>query len=329
MPAFHSSRSLLRRWRYNRLSVHLERIAELLAPFLSGAIDTNLPAANVYRSENQNSCHFEECGDEQPAVLTSVQLQNISTYIDILLRWNARINLTSIRDPEQIVTRHFGESLFAARRLFPGEARTVPVVSGRGLEQIPIPRSTDGLAGFNMTGAMSGVRSDGGEVHQGRVTDNRQAGTLAPENRPNAQSSTPKSAPTLADVGSGAGFPGIPIKLWAPEVSLTLIESSHKKAAFLGEVIRTLILTHINVQNTRAESFANSRFDVVTLRAVERFDAILPVAARLIAPAGRLALLIGASQLERTLAVQPGLSWSPPMPIPLSDSRILLVGNIS
>src|SRR5260370_37317697 len=47
------------------------------------------------------------------------QLDQISTYIDLLLRWNARINLTAIRHPEEIVTRHFGESFFLARHLFP------------------------------------------------------------------------------------------------------------------------------------------------------------------------------------------------------------------
>ena len=53
------------------------------------------------------------------APLSPVQLDQISTYIDLLLRWNARINLTAIRDPEHIVPRHFGESLFLARHLFP------------------------------------------------------------------------------------------------------------------------------------------------------------------------------------------------------------------
>ena len=51
--------------------------------------------------------------------LPEVQLQQISTYIDLLLRWNARINLTAIRNPDEIVTRHFGESFFMARHLFP------------------------------------------------------------------------------------------------------------------------------------------------------------------------------------------------------------------
>ncbi|PYV89979.1 MAG: hypothetical protein DMG90_10140, partial [Acidobacteria bacterium] len=55
------------------------------------------------------------------AKLANTQLTTISTYIDLLLRWNTRINLTAVRDPEEIVTRHFGESLFAALHLFPPE----------------------------------------------------------------------------------------------------------------------------------------------------------------------------------------------------------------
>jgi 16S rRNA (guanine527-N7)-methyltransferase len=51
--------------------------------------------------------------------LPTSQLDQISTYIDLLLRWNARINLTAIRRPEEIVTRHFGESFFLARHVFP------------------------------------------------------------------------------------------------------------------------------------------------------------------------------------------------------------------
>ena len=57
----------------------------------------------------------------------------------------------------------------------------------------------------------------------------------------------------------GAGFPGIPIKLWAPEISLTLIESNHKKATFLREVARALTLTDVDIQNARAESLLAAR----------------------------------------------------------------------
>src|SRR6202161_2677214 len=74
--------------------MHPSRIAELLQPFLQ---DTR------YR---------------RPAIHHRLY-QHISTYIDLLLHWNARVTLPAIRNPEEIVTRHFGESLFAARHLFP------------------------------------------------------------------------------------------------------------------------------------------------------------------------------------------------------------------
>ena len=53
------------------------------------------------------------------AALTAAQLAQLAAYLDLLLRWNTRMNLTAVRDPDNIVTRHFGESLFAARRLYP------------------------------------------------------------------------------------------------------------------------------------------------------------------------------------------------------------------
>src|SRR5208282_2988874 len=132
----------------------------------------------------------------------------------------------------------------------------------------------------------------------------------------------------VADVGSGAGFPGIPIKLWARNIALTLIESNQKKAAFLKEVARSLILTNINIQNARAEDLPSDlSFDIVTLRAVERFVEVLPAAARLMAPSGRLALLLGSSQLDHVHSYLPNLSWSDPLPIPMSQSRSLLIGR--
>lgn len=191
--------------------------------------------------------------------------QHISTYIDILQRWNARVNLTAIRTEEEIVTRHFGESLFAARHLFPPCSPVPPVVN---------------------------------------------------------------TSPAVADVGSGAGFPGIPLKLWAPQIRLTLIESNHKKSAFLREVARALILTDINIQTARAETL-KEKFDVVTLRAVEHFESILPAAAALLAPAARLALLIGAAQVPQARQALPTISWLDPTPIPHSQSRVLLIGTMT
>ncbi|MGC2196788.1 MAG: hypothetical protein WA628_19090, partial [Terriglobales bacterium] len=71
-----------------------------------------------------------------------------------------------------------------------------------------------------------------------------------------------------------------------------------------------------------------SAASLLTLRAVERFDQILPTAAALLAPAGRLALLIGQPQVPRAHALLPALNWSPPIPIPQSNSRILLTVTV-
>jgi 16S rRNA (guanine527-N7)-methyltransferase len=130
----------------------------------------------------------------------------------------------------------------------------------------------------------------------------------------------------VADLGSGADFPGIPIKLWAPEISMTLIESNHKKSTFLREVVRALKLTDVDVTNDRAETITDA-FDLVTLRAVERFSQMLPTAARLTEPGGSLAFLIGSAQLEGPRETLPAFSWDDPIPIPLSSSRVLVLGR--
>jgi 16S rRNA (guanine527-N7)-methyltransferase len=71
---------------------------------------------------------------EVPAIL----LPQLSTYLDLLLKWNARTNLTAIRDPEEIVRRHFGESLFAAQNLDPGTTTLLDYGSGAGFPGLPI-----------------------------------------------------------------------------------------------------------------------------------------------------------------------------------------------
>lgn len=246
------------------------RIAELLQPFLR-------PANTL------SPCHSEsgQKPGEEPAVLSSAQLEHISTYIDILLRWNARINLTAIRNPEEIVQRHFGESLFAARHLF------------------------QGLSGDSDAEKYVGPGLRPGQAERG------------------------SAALTVADVGSGAGFPGLPVKLWAPHISLALIESNQKKATFLREVTRALTLTDVNIQNARAETLTGASFDVVTLRAVEHFESILPAAAALVAPGGRLAVLIGAAQLAQARSLVPHFSWTDPQPVPFSHSRVLAIAHRS
>jgi 16S rRNA (guanine527-N7)-methyltransferase len=223
------------------------RIEDLLAPFLS---------SRSFR----RAAGPEESGVAARAPLSSLQLESISTYIDLLLRWNSRISLTAVREPEEILTRHFGESLFAASHLFP------------------------------LTGGQR------------------------------------RTANGVIDVGSGAGFPGLPIKIWAPDLHLTLIESNQKKATFLREVVRTLTLTTIDVFSARAEDFPSTA-GVVILRAVERFEQILPIAARLVAPGGRLALLIGNSQVARAQDLAGQFLWDFPISTPRATNTVLLIGK--
>jgi len=128
------------------------------------------------------------------------------------------------------------------------------------------------------------------------------------------------------DLGSGAGFPGLPLKIFAPALALTLIESSQKKAAFLKEVVRTLALTDVDVFPGRAEDFSVTG-DLVTLRAVERYERALGMAARLVASGGRLALLIGSVQAARTPQLAPTFAWAAPIAIPQASARVLLVGT--
>jgi 16S rRNA (guanine527-N7)-methyltransferase len=202
--------------------------------------------------------------------LEDEKLAQLAAYLDLLVRWNARMNLTAVREPEEIVTRHFGESLFAARHLYPE----------RGIQ------------------------------------DSR-----------------------LVDLGSGAGFPGLPIKIWAPTLQATLLESNQRKATFLREVVRALQLREVEVLAIRAEEYAvpvsSSGFPIssctITLRAVERFQQIVPAAVNLLgqfpASARRLALLIGTAQVETACTLANRVTWSDPLDVPGSSRRVLLVGN--
>src|SRR5215217_492304 len=83
----------------------------------------------------------------------------------------------------------------------------------------------------------------------------------------------------LADVGSGGGLPGIPIKIVRPELTTTLVESTGKKARFLQYVVETLSLDRTEVANARVEDLARtqahrSTYDVVTSRAVARLSVV-------------------------------------------------------
>ena len=183
------------------------------------------------------------------------QVLQIQQYIKILLQWNEKINLTAIRDPLEILNRHFCESMYAAA--------AVPVENGR-----------------------------------------------------------------LADVGSGGGFPGIPLKIIRPDLQVFLIESNIKKATFLAEVIRELGLTDARVIVSRYEELGEevAPLDFACSRALGEFSAFLEWARSDRIAAKQVILWIGARDLPEIQKVRTW-EWREPIPVPNSLRRLLLVGT--
>ena len=112
-----------------------------------------------------------------------------------------------------------------------------------------------------------------------------------------AARSIPENAAVL-DMGSGGGFPGLPLKVIRPCLSMTLIDASRKKVSFLKHIIRTLKLDKIEALHIRAEDLANdplyrNRFDVVISRAVSSLDALRRLAWPLLIDSGVVMALKG------------------------------------
>jgi 16S rRNA (guanine527-N7)-methyltransferase len=136
----------------------------------------------------------------------------------------------------------------------------------------------------------------------------------------------PAGIATLLDFGSGAGFPGIPIALCRPEISATLAESQGKKAAFLHEALRVLGIP-AKIHTGRAETLA-TKFDCVTLRAVDRMGLAVQAASQLLCPGGWLALMSMNSELERLKAAAGAqFSWARVIALPGSQERVLALGE--
>jgi 16S rRNA (guanine527-N7)-methyltransferase len=186
--------------------------------------------------------------------VSDVQVSQIQQYMKILLAWNEKLNLTAIRDPLEIMYRHFCESMYAGV--------SVAMEKGR-----------------------------------------------------------------LADVGSGAGFPGLPLKILRPNLHVFLIESNVKKATFLAEVIRGLGLADARVFVSRYEELGEEvvPLDFVCSRAVGDFGALLEWAGSKQVAARQVLLWIGARDLEEIRRIKTW-DWRNPIPVPHSMQRLLLVG---
>jgi 16S rRNA (guanine527-N7)-methyltransferase len=145
-----------------------------------------------------------------------------------------------------------------------------------------------------------------------------------------AASAVPIKEGRLADVGTGAGFPGLPLKLVLPSLDLVLIESNAKKASFLSECIRELNLTGVQVYRGRFEDIRaeENRFDFVTARALGGYSDLGAWSQRQLTPGGSLVLWLGerdAMEIRKSSI----LKWRAPVPITGSDRRVLLIGNSS
>src|SRR5215467_2023459 len=176
--------------------------------------------------------------------ITEDQVIKIQQYTKILLAWNDRINLTAIRDPLEILYRHFCESMYGASML--------PVEKCR-----------------------------------------------------------------LADVGAGAGFPGLPLKIIRPDLEVFLIEANVKKATFMAEVIRELGLTDARVLVSRFEELSEevAPLDFVCSRALGSFAALLDWAGSPHISAKHVLLWVGGRDLEEVRAIS-GWRWDAPTPMP-------------
>lgn len=183
-------------------------------------------------------------------------LNGMRKYIELLDRWNRRISLTTIASPEEIVRRHFGESLFALR-----------------LQEL-----SNGL---------------------------------------------------LADVGSGAGFPALVLKLASPGLTIRLYEANKRKCAFLHEVVREIALEHVEVAARHtSEGDAVPFADYATARAVGDHEQLLRWAKRSLVPKGTLILWLGREDATKLSKVA-RWTWREAVPIPESKSRVVLIGQVT
>ncbi|MEQ1513215.1 MAG: 16S rRNA (guanine(527)-N(7))-methyltransferase RsmG [Lysobacteraceae bacterium] len=179
----------------------------------------------------------------------------LARYLALLLRWNSTYNLTAIRDPREMVTKHLLDSL-----------AMVPFVA---------------------------------------------------------------SVPSLADLGTGAGLPGIPLAIAVPGLRVTLVESNGKKARFMREAIRTLGLGNAEVAESRIEALDRpGAFMAITARALATLPQILDLGGHLLAADGVLLAMKGARPDDEIAALTAGwaLREIHPLTVPgLGAERHLVV----
>jgi len=103
---------------------------------------------------------------------------------------------------------------------------------------------------------------------------------------------------SVIDVGTGAGFPGIPLKIKNPTLNITLLDSLNKRVKFLNEVIKNLTLENIEAVHGRAEELGQNekyreKYDYSVSRAVARFEVLLEYMAPFVKPGGKIIMMKG------------------------------------
>ena len=132
----------------------------------------------------------------------------------------------------------------------------------------------------------------------------------------------------LADLGTGAGLPGIPLAIATPGLHVTLVESNGKKARFMREAVRKLGLDDVRVAESRIEALAEpGTYDAITARALATLPLIVELGGHLLKPGGRLLAMKGTYPHDEVAALPAGWSvtGSQPLRVPGLDAERHLI----
>jgi 16S rRNA (guanine527-N7)-methyltransferase len=141
-------------------------------------------------------------------------------------------------------------------------------------------------------------------------------------------------AGSLADLGAGAGLPGIPLAIAKPALQVTLVESNGKKARFLREAVRTLGLANARVAESRAESLDEpGAYDAITARALATLPLIIELGGHLLKPGGRLLAMKGTVPDDEIAGLPAGwrVETVHPLTVPglAAERHLVVVGRTS
>lgn len=129
---------------------------------------------------------------------------------------------------------------------------------------------------------------------------------------------------SIVDVGSGAGFPGLPIAAYEPNLTVVLVESQARKAIFLRLVAQNLGLRNLTVFHGRFQDYKPRDFDAALCRALDRFDEVLPEFIRFTDLAQQVLLFVGNELADKCRSFETDTWQIKRSPIPLSQQRFLL-----